>query len=138
MLGLCIATPIQATEPKTANQMNQAMADRFSIKEDKKEEYLGEFTLSFYCSCEKCNGRWTGQPAKNGQELIEGYTIAVDTDVIDLNTWVRIDGYGKFKACDTGSAIVGNKIDIYMSDHEECLKKGIVKKIKVYKMLSKE
>lgn len=137
MLALNIITPTYATEPKTPEQRNQAMAERFSIQEDIKEEYLGEFTLSFYCGCEKCNGKWTNQPAKNGQELVEGYTIAVDTSVIPLNSWVRIEGFGKYKACDTGSAIKNNKIDIYMANHEKCLKMGLIRNVKVYKEIKK-
>lgn len=131
MLGLSIITPIQATEPKSANDMNLAMRDRFSI-EEKYEEYLGEFTISHYCGCKECNGRWFNQPAKNGQEMVEGYTVAIDTDVIPLNTWIYIEGYGDYKAMDTGSAIKGNKIDVFIADHNKCLEMGIVKNVKVY------
>lgn len=102
-----------------------------SKKEESKKEYLGKFRISFYCGCYDCNGKWTGYPAKNGEELKEGYTIAVDPNVIPLNSWVEIEGK-KYKSCDTGSAIKGNRIDIYIDDHEECYRLGIKNDIDVY------
>lgn len=116
----------------TPEQMNEMASEKWNIVEEK--EYLGEFTLTFYCGCKECNGKWYGFPAKNGEELKDNYTIAVDPKVIDLNTWVEIDGYGEYKACDTGSAIKGNKIDIYVSTHEEAMNMGVIEDIKVYKV----
>ncbi|WP_124058391.1 3D domain-containing protein [Vaginisenegalia massiliensis] len=42
--------------------------------------------------------------------------IAVDPSVIPLGSTVYIPGYGTFIAGDTGGAIVGNRIDIHMTD----------------------
>ena len=51
--------------------------------------------------------------------------------MIPLNSWVEIEGK-KYKSCDTGSAIKGNRIDIYIDDHEECYRLGIKNDIDVY------
>lgn len=100
-----------------------------------KREYLGEFTITHYCSCYLCNGNWTGQPAKNGEQLKPHYTIAVDENVIPLNTRIEIEGYDfTYKACDTGSKIKGNRIDVYVDSHEKCISLGIKKKVKVWKI----
>lgn len=49
-----------------------------------------------------------------------GYsTIAVDPSVIPLGTKVYIEGYGLAIAEDTGGAIKGNKIDLYMNRYSE-------------------
>lgn len=88
-------------------------------------ESLGTFKLTSYCGCRSCNGRWTGYPTASGTEYAYGRTIAVDKRVIPLGTWVYInipgDGWQKFRAEDTGSAIKGNKIDIYVGEnHSNC------------------
>lgn len=122
-------------------QQTQICNNKVSIVEEqlkdehkKEKELLGEFTITFYCGCKECNGKWYGYPAKNGEPLQDNYTIAVDEDVIPLNTYVEIEGIGIRKASDTGSKIIGNRLDIYISDHQECLKKGKLENVKVYKV----
>lgn len=51
-------------------------------------------------------------------------TIAVDPSVIPLGSKVHIEGYGYAIASDTGGAIKGNKIDLYMNSEAECLSFG--------------
>jgi 3D (Asp-Asp-Asp) domain-containing protein len=50
----------------------------------------------------------TGMPAGPG-------VIAVDPGVIPLGSQVHVSGYGNAIAADTGGAIVGNKIDVWLS-----------------------
>jgi len=47
-------------------------------------------------------------------------TIAVDPRVIPLGSKVYVDGYGYAIAADTGSAIKGNIIDLYLNSSSEC------------------
>ena len=99
-------------------------------------EDLGEFTITHYCSCEKCCGVWAqNRPVdENGQEIVltasgeraePGRTIAVDPDVIPLGTAVIINGQ-EYIAQDTGGAIQGQRIDIYCGSHEEALQLGVI------------
>lgn len=54
-----------------------------------------------------------------------GYsTIAVDPSVIPLGTKVYIEGYGLAIAEDTGGAIKGNRIDLYMDKYSETVNWG--------------
>ncbi|MGG7059540.1 3D domain-containing protein [Clostridium nigeriense] len=46
-------------------------------------------------------------------------TIAVDPRVIPLGSLVYVEGYGKAVASDTGGAIKGNIIDVYVNSEEE-------------------
>jgi 3D (Asp-Asp-Asp) domain-containing protein len=51
--------------------------------------------------------------------------VAVDPRVIKLGTWLYVDGYGLCQAADTGGAIKGNKVDLYMDSESECYAWGI-------------
>jgi 3D (Asp-Asp-Asp) domain-containing protein len=43
--------------------------------------------------------------------------VAVDPDVIPYYTRMYIPGYGFAMAGDTGGAIIGNRVDLYMNDY---------------------
>lgn len=92
---------------------------------------IGQFDLSFYCSCEKCVGKKKIVRTASGTKPKANYTIAVDTRIIPLGSILYIEGFGYFIAQDTGSAIKGNKIDIFVDSHQQALKLGR-KKANVY------
>lgn len=90
--------------------------------------YMGNYTITFYCPCKKCCGKSPGDPGykitASGTTATEGRTIGVNPKVIPYGTEVYIDGLGWYTAEDTGGAIKGNKIDVYMESHQECLQMG--------------
>lgn len=89
-----------------------------------------EMVVTHYCPCKKCNGKWTGQPTTSGSGYTVGKTIAVPSDLLGKD--IYIEGYGMRKGQDTGNAIKwiekGKKvkIDMYVSNHSEAMKKGVV------------
>lgn len=60
---------------------------------------------------------------RSGTQVSRG-TIAVDPRVIPLGTKVYVEGYGHAECLDTGGAIKGNRIDLYMDSREECFEFG--------------
>jgi len=66
---------------------------------------------------------WTGYRTTTGTWPSRG-TVAVDPRVIPLGTELHIEGYGAAVAADTGGAIQGQKIDLYMDSEHECLQWG--------------
>ena len=84
---------------------------------------LGNFKLTYYCSCEICCDVETGITA-TGTPVVEGQTIAVDPNVIPYGTKVIINGH-IFTAEDCGGAIKGNRIDIYVNDHNRANALGV-------------
>ncbi len=90
--------------------------------------YLGNFKITHYCACTKCCGKNAQGITASGKRVEENKTIAVDPKVIALGSQVYIDGYGYMEAQDTGSAIKGNIIDVYVADHQEALNLGVVYK----------
>lgn len=93
----------------------------------------GEFTVTAYCSCQKCCGYWaTVRPLdENGAPIVytasgtvakQGRTIAVDPEVFEYGTEVWFDGpWGEqaFIAEDCGRGVEGKHIDIYFDSHED-------------------
>ena len=51
-------------------------------------------------------------------------TVAVDPNVIPLGSKVYVSGYGVAIAADTGGAIKGNIIDVFLNSYEECMNWG--------------
>lgn len=98
------------------------------IEPEDDKIYLGNFKITHYCACQKCCGKNAQGITASGKKVEEGKTIAVDPKVIKLGSQVYIDGYGQMEAQDTGSAIKGNIIDIYVADHNEALKLGVTYK----------
>lgn len=60
---------------------------------------------------------------KTGRKAAYG-VVAVDPRVIPLNTLLFVEGYGFALACDTGSAIKGNKIDLCFNTYAETVRFG--------------
>lgn len=84
-------------------------------------QYIGECTITAYCPCEECCGRWadgltaTGLPAGPG-------VVAVDPEVIPLGATVIIDGQ-RYLAADTG--VTGKHVDVCLPDHEDTVAHGV-------------
>lgn len=112
-LKIAEMVPEATSEPKTETVQETAVETELEM------EYLGTFTLTAYCNCRKCCGKWAGGSTASGAMPEAGRTIAVDKSVIPLGTQVYIEGFGYFTAEDTGSAIVGARIDVYMDSNEE-------------------
>lgn len=59
-------------------------------------------------------------------------TIAVDPRVIPLGSLVYVDGYGQAIAADTGGAIKGNIIDVYLNSYDAAISWGRKYDVPVY------
>ena len=97
-------------------------------KQQPKIYSIGDFTLSAYCSCEKCCGKSDGITA-TGTKVEQGVTVAVDPNVIPYGTTLIINGQ-EFKAQDTMAKRIiekynGRIIDIYFSSHAQAKEFGL-------------
>ena len=93
--------------------------------------YLGqEFTVTHYCGCSICCGQWSSGSESEaygckGDKLTPYYSIAADPDIIPYGTIVHDQDGNSYKVVDTGSAIKGNKVDLFVGDHKEALNLGV-------------
>ena len=94
------------------------------------------FTVTHYCGCSKCCGKWSSGSENDaigaaGTKLIPFYSVAVDPSVIPFGTELHDENGNTYIAQDTGSAIKGNRIDLFVGNHSEAIKLG-VKEIVLY------
>lgn len=107
-----------------------------------------EVVATGYDAGYESTGKRPGDPeygmTRSGRQAVEGVTIAVDPRIIPLLSRVYVEGldsYGKqysgqYIAMDTGSAIKGNRIDIYFESRAEALRFGR-RKMRVYVLETK-
>jgi len=85
------------------------------------KEIIVEAT-AYTASCEGCSGI-----TATGINLIENpnqKVISVDPSVIPLGSKVHVEGYGEAIAGDTGGAIKGNKIDVFIPNKQDAINFG--------------
>ena len=127
-----VTEPAEEIKPKVTVE---AEAEPEPVKKEPVEKTfwmdLGTFEITAYCAGTCCSSG-TGITA-SGNPAVEGKTIGVDPDIIPLGSKVKIvfaDGTEHvYRADDTGSAINGNIIDLYMGTaesggHEKALQFG--------------
>ncbi|MCH4825923.1 LysM peptidoglycan-binding and 3D domain-containing protein [Planococcus halocryophilus] len=115
--------------PNQKLKLNKTAATPVSKKTTPSRSTSGsvakEFTVSataYTAYCRGCSGiTKTGINLKKNPGL---KVIAVDPRVIPLGSKVHVEGYGYAVAGDTGSAIKGNKIDVFIPTQSNALRWG--------------
>ncbi|MDZ5713779.1 ubiquitin-like domain-containing protein [Jeotgalibacillus haloalkalitolerans] len=116
-----------ASEPEASeSEASTAEASSQPAQTSSSSEPSGrELTMSstaYTASCAGCSGiTATGINLKANPGM---KVIAVDPSVIPLGSRVYVEGYGYAIAGDTGGAIKGNKIDIFIADRASALAWG--------------
>lgn len=117
------AREIELVEPQIVEAVYDPAWDIPATEEAEcTDVYLGEYTLTAYCACQICCGRWSNGYTATGTLATEGRTIAVDPGVVPYGSKVLLiwpDGtQHEYIAEDCGSGINGNRIDVFIADHE--------------------
>ncbi|MFC5735631.1 LysM peptidoglycan-binding and 3D domain-containing protein [Cytobacillus gottheilii] len=101
---------------KTAASKPVKTASEGAVKEISVE------ATAYTASCNGCSG--TTATGINLKQNPNQKVIAVDPSVIPLGSRVFVEGYGEAIAGDTGGAIKGNKIDVFMPEKQDALNWG--------------
>ena len=85
--------------------------------------YIGKFQLTAYA--------WTGNRCANGKYPSLNKTVAAHKSDFTMGTRLYIEGYGYYTVEDRGGFPRG-VIDVYLRDHNKCVKFGRKHGVKVY------
>ena len=113
--------PAEQNKAYTAPVVNTA-----AVTEPTESEWvsLGEYRITHYCPCSKCNGKWANQTS-SGAKPIAGRTIAVNPKTIPYGSEVMINDH-VYVAEDTGGVVRRTKtIDILVDDHKTAWNLGV-------------
>ena len=143
LFAMWIGTKLKEKEEKQLSELPEmkaivAQTDSFEVPCPKitpvgfyeEHEQSAVFTVTHYCGCSICCGTYSsGSESEawgaSGSHLEAFVSVAVDPRAIPLGT-VLYDAEGRlYRAEDTGGAIKGNRIDLFVGDHQEALKLGV-------------
>ncbi len=130
------ATEEPTEEATTEDTVNEEPTEEATDAEEKADkEVVQELTMTataYTATCDACSGI-----TATGLNLLENpdkKVVSVDPEVIPLGSKVWVEGYGDAIAGDTGGAITGNKIDIFIPDQQDAINYGVQEvTVKVYK-----
>ncbi|MBH9965149.1 LysM peptidoglycan-binding domain-containing protein [Bacillus enclensis] len=108
--------PQPEEKPEVAPEVEEASAEPQQEQEAVANELSVEAT-AYTADCEGCSG--ITATGVNLKENPDAKVIAVDPDVIPLGSKVYVEGYGYATAEDTGGAIKGNRIDVFIPSQDQ-------------------
>lgn len=124
------------TAAEAAKEMGLVNEDRPTpadpVKTDPKKTSLGTFTVTFYCACETCCGKWSNEEnplTASGARAEAGVTVGADWETLPEGTEIEIEGLGRRTVQDKPAEWIiekydGRIIDVFCASHEEALKLG--------------
>lgn len=106
---------------RTLNDLHAKAGSPVSENGDQKQS-MSVTSTAYTANCNGCSGVTTG--GVNLKKYPNAKVVAVDPMKIPLGSHVYVPGYGRAKAVDTGSAIQGKRIDVFISKRSKALDWG--------------
>ncbi|MDQ0201111.1 3D domain-containing protein [Neobacillus ginsengisoli] len=117
-----INNPLTEKDANQANNANATNINAASTNSSSPKEITVKAT-AYTASCEGCSGiTATGVNIKANPDA---KVIAVDPKVIPLGSKVYVEGVGEAIAADTGGAIKGNRIDVFVPSEQGAINFGV-------------
>lgn len=116
------STQSSSSESSGSNESTQSSSSESSNSDEGNATTMNVEATAYTAFCEGCSGvTYTGIDLRANPDQ---KVIAVDPDVIPLGSKVYVEGYGEAIAGDIGGAINGNKIDLFMENHDDAIQFG--------------
>lgn len=110
-----------AVNESAAKPRSSTMAYSSAVNNSGQEYTMRATAYTAYCTgCSGITANGTDIRSNPNQKV-----IAVDPRVIPLGTKVWVEGYGEATAADTGGAIKGNKIDVFIPTEGQARNWGV-------------
>ena len=112
-------------EPAKAEPANTSSSEPAKSQDSASEEKatMTMKATAYTADCNGCSGVTATGIDLNANP--DQKVVAVDPDVIPLGTELYVEGYGRAVAGDTGGAINGNRIDLYMQSDQAAQDFGV-------------
>ena len=116
---------------ETFNPVQSGETANTTVTEPEKKS-LGKFTITYYCACPKCCGKWSNEEnplTASGARAEAGVTVGADWETLPEGTEIEIEGLGRRVVQDKPAEWIvekydGRIIDVFCDSHEEALKLG--------------
>lgn len=138
-IGQVLSVPVNTVKPHKSRQELAKLAAKMVLSHSgEPNRYIKMIPcqLTAYTNSYESTGKYPGDPGygitASGQVAKEGWTIAVDPELIPLHSIVYIPGIGVRYAEDTGGAVKGPHIDVYMTDDRIARQFGVKNGVSVY------
>lgn len=120
------AKPAAAAQPAaktvSAPQQPAPVSQTEAPKQEATSKQITVEATAYTADCEGCSGVTSTGVDLNANP--DAKVIAVDPSVIPLGSKVYVEGYGYATAEDTGGAIKGNRIDVFIPDQQDAVNWG--------------
>lgn len=87
-------------------------------------------TVTAYCACSNCCGKWAGGPTASGAMPEEGITCAAGRG-IPFGTVLDIEGVGKRTVQDRTAKRYDGRVDVFFKKHQDAKRFGIRRGVRV-------
>ncbi|MFI8494288.1 LysM peptidoglycan-binding domain-containing protein [Peribacillus butanolivorans] len=109
--------------PAEKAEKEKTVSNSESTNQSGIEKEITVRATAYTADCQGCSGTTaTGIDLKANPDT---KVISVDPSVIPLGSKVYVEGYGYATAADTGSAIKGNKVDIFIPNEQDAINWGV-------------
>ncbi|MCO0598532.1 LysM peptidoglycan-binding domain-containing protein [Peribacillus butanolivorans] len=109
--------------PAEKAEKEKTVSNSESTNQSGIEKEITVRATAYTADCQGCSGTTaTGIDLKANPNA---KVISVDPSVIPLGSKVYVEGYGYATAADTGSAIKGNKVDIFIPNEQDAINWGV-------------
>ncbi|USK68618.1 LysM peptidoglycan-binding and 3D domain-containing protein [Peribacillus asahii] len=121
-------TKSEQAVPANIEEQEKTVSKSETTNQSDIEKEITVRATAYTADCQGCIGTTaTGVDLKSNPDA---KVVAVDPSVIPLGSKVYVEGYGYATAEDTGSAIKGNRVDVFIPNEQDALNWG-VKTVKV-------